>query len=251
MLFEGKSALVTGGSRGIGRAISTMFAKEGAAIAINYLRNSGAADEAIDALEALGATAIAIKADLRDPERVEDMVARVVDAFGGLDFVVSNAASGSNKPSMELKPSGWDWTININARALLLLAQSALPHLRRRGGGRIVSISSLGATRVNTNYTSVGVSKAALEALTRYLAVELAPEHIVVNCISASTVRTEALEHFPNAEAMVAAALERTPAGRMVRPDDIAAVVRFLCSPQAEMIVGQTIVVDGGFSLPI
>ncbi|HEY3211992.1 MAG TPA: enoyl-[acyl-carrier-protein] reductase FabL [Actinomycetota bacterium] len=251
MIFDGKAALVTGGSRGIGRAIATMFAQNGAAVAINYLRQTAAAEATVAELQRSGANVIAIKADLRGPERVANMVTRVVVEFGGLDFVVSNAASGSNKPSMELKPSGWDWTLNINARALLLLAQSALPQFRRRGGGRIVSISSLGAIRVNENYTSVGVSKAALEALTRYLAVELAPEHVVVNCVSASTVRTEALDHFPNAEQMVAAALERTPAGRMVTAEDIAAVVRFLCSPEAEMIVGQTIVVDGGFSLPI
>lgn len=251
MTYEGKVALVTGGSRGIGRAIATMFAREGAAVSIGYLRNRSGAHETVASIESLGGRAVAIKADVRDPDRVEDLVTRTVEAFAGVDFVVSNAASGSNKPAMELRPSGWDWAVDINARAMLFLAQSALPHLRLRGGGRIVGISSLGAGRVNANYTSVGVSKAALEALTRYLAVELAPEHIVVNCVSASTVRTEALEHFPNADAMIAVALHRTPAGRMVRPDDIAAAVRFLCSPEAEMIVGQTIVVDGGFSLPI
>lgn len=251
MSFDGKVALVTGGSRGIGRAISSMFAKEGAAVAIAYLRNTTAAEETVALIERLGPRAMAVKADVRDPDRVHDLVTRVVETFGGLDFIVSNAASGSNKHSMELKASGWDWALNINARALLFLAQSALSHFRQRGGGRIVSISSLGAGRVNVNYTSVGVSKAALEALTRYLAVELAPEGVVVNCVSASTVRTEALEHFPNAEQMIAAALARTPAGRMVTPDDIAAAVRFLCSSDADMIVGQTIVVDGGFSLPI
>lgn len=251
MRFEGKVALVTGGSRGIGRVISTMFVREGAGIAINYFRGTAAAEETIDELRKVGAKAIAIRADVRDRERVEDMVARVVDEFGGLDFVISNAASGSNKPSMDLKASGWDWTLNINTRALLFLAQSAVPHLRSRGGGRIISISSLGAGRVLPNYASVGVSKAALEALTRYLAVELAPDHIGVNCLSASTVETDALKHFPNAEEMLAAARQATPAGRMVKPEDIAAAVGFLCSPDAEMIVGQTLIIDGGFSLPI
>jgi enoyl-[acyl-carrier protein] reductase III len=251
MRFTGKVALVTGGSRGIGRTISTMFAREGAAVAVNYLRRGAAAEETVNELRELGAQAVAIKADVRDRERVQEMVTRVVDEFGGLDYVISNAASGSNRHSMDLSPSGWDWTLTINSRALLFLAQAAVPYMRSRGGGRIISISSLGAIRVLPNYTSVGVSKAALEALTRYLAVELAPEGILVNCISASTVETEALEHFPNAEEMLAAARERTPAGRMVRPEDIASALRFLCSPDAEMIIGHTLVIDGGFSLPI
>ena len=251
MRFRGKVALVTGGSRGIGRAISTMFAQEGAAIAVNYRNRTEAAEDTIGELRDLGAKAIAIKANVRDDQRVRDMVSRVVDELGGLDFIVSNAASGSNKPAMDLSTAGWDWTLNINARALLSLAQAAVPFMRTRGGGRIVSISSLGANRVLPNYTSVGVSKAALEALTRYLGVELAPERILINCISASTVETDALGHFPNAPEMLAAARERTPAGRMVRPEDIAVAVRFLCSPDAEMIVGQTLLIDGGFSLPI
>jgi len=249
--FEGKVALVTGGSRGIGRVISTMFVREGAGVAVNYFRGTATAEETVDELRQVGPKVVAIKADVRDRDRVEDLVATVVEEFGGLDFVISNAASGSNKPSMDLKASGWDWTLNINARALLFLAQSAVPHLRDRGGGRIISISSLGAARVLPNYTSVGVSKAALEALTRYLGVELAADHIGVNCISASTVETDALKHFPNAEDMLAAARQATPAGRLVKPEDIAAVVRFLCSPDADMIVGQTLIIDGGFSLPI
>ena len=251
MRFEGKVALVTGGTRGIGKTIATMLAREGACVAVNYLRRRGPADETVAELQAMGAQVMAVKADVRDRDRVREMVSQVVEAFGGIDFAISNAASGSNKPAMQLEASGWDWTLNINARALLFLAQESAPSMRSRGGGRIVSISSLGASRVLPNYTSVGVSKAALEALTRYLAVELAPDGITVNCVSGGVVETEALNHFPNREEMVAAGRERTPAGRMVTPEDIAGTVGFLCSPEAGMIVGQTIVVDGGYSLPV
>ncbi len=250
MRFEGKVAIVTGGTRGIGRAIATMFAREGAAVAVGYLRRKGPADETVHELESLGARVRAFKCDVRDRDRVREMVAEVASELGGVDFVVSNAASGSNKPAMELTETGWDWTMNINTRALLFLAQEVVPYMRQHGGGRIVSISSLGAGRVLPDYVSVGVSKAALEALTRYLAIELAPEHITVNCVSGSVVETEALRHFAIGEQMLRAGRERTPAGRMVQPDDIANAVGFLCSRDAEMIVGQTIVVDGGFSLP-
>ncbi len=248
--FKGKVALVTGGTRGIGRAIATMFAREGASVAVNYLRRRGPADETVEYLRGLGAPALAVKADVRDRDRVREMVGQVVSEFGGVDYLVSNAASGSNKPALELESSGWDWTLNINTRAMLFLAQEAAPSMRERGGGRILSISSIGAGRVLPNYTSVGVSKAALEALTRYLAVELAPDGITVNCVSGGVVDTEALLHFENRDQMLESGRERTPAGRLVTPEDLASVVRFLCTPDAAMIVGQTILVDGGYSLP-
>jgi len=248
--FEGRVALVTGGTRGIGRAIATMFAHEGAAVAVNYLRRRGPADETVEHLRSLGVPALAVRADVRDRDRVREMVAEVVGALGGVDYAISNAASGSNKPAMELEASGWDWTMNINTRALLFLAQETAPSMRERGGGRIVSISSIGAGRVLQNYTSVGVSKAALEALTRYLAVELAPDRVTVNCVSGGVVDTEALLHFPNREEMLEHGRVRTPAGRLVTPEDLAQTVRFLCSPEAAMILGQTILVDGGYSLP-
>lgn len=249
--FEGKVAVVTGGTRGIGKAIAKMFASEGANVAVNYLRRRADAEETLKELEALGVKAVAVKADVRDQERIRDFIGEVTRELGGVDVLISNAASGSNKNAMELTPTGWDWTMNINARALLLLAQEVVPSMRSRGGGRIVSITSLGSSRVLPNYTSVGVSKAALESLTRYLAVELASDKITVNCVSGSVVDTEALNYFQSKEQMLQAGRERTPAGRMITPEDLAATVGFLCSPEAEMIVGQSIVVDGGFSLLI
>ncbi|HEV7565623.1 MAG TPA: SDR family oxidoreductase, partial [Microbacteriaceae bacterium] len=154
-------------------------------------------------------------------------------------------ASGVSVPALEATEKHWDWTVNTNARALLQLAQAAAPSMP--DGSSIVAISSLGAQRVLDNYTLVGTSKAALEALVRYLAVELAPR-IRVNAVSGGVVDTDALEHFPNREEMLAAGAAN-PVGRMVTPDDIANAVAFLCSADADMVRGQTVIVDGGFSL--
>lgn len=250
--FAGKVALITGSGRGIGRAIALRFAREGADVVVNYFRNREPAEQTAAEIEALGRRAIVVKADVGEP----DEIARLVDAardFGGPDILVHNAASGYNRPVMEQRVKGWDWTLNINARAALFLAQRAAPLMQARGGGAIVNLSSVGAQRVLPDYVVVGASKAALEAVTRYLAVELAPLGIVVNAVSAGMVRTDALQHFPGMreqfEERFAYALARTPAGRVLESDDVAGVVAFLCSPEAAMIRGQTILIDGGASL--
>jgi enoyl-[acyl-carrier protein] reductase III len=175
---------------------------------------------------------------------------RVVEEFaanGPYGAVVHNAATGVIRSALETEDKHWDWTLATNARALLSLARACAPHMDP--GSSIVAISSLGSMRVLENYILVGTSKAALESVVRYLAVELAPRDIRVNAVSAGVVETEALDHFPNREQMLHAAQARTPAGRMVEPDDVAAAVAYLCSPDAEMVRGQTLIVDGGYSL--
>ncbi|MBI4328439.1 MAG: enoyl-[acyl-carrier-protein] reductase FabL [Chloroflexi bacterium] len=246
--MAGKTALVTGGSRGIGRAISLELARLGANVAINYFRNPRAARETAKEIGALGVRVSMHKAHVGDPEQVEAMFREVQQTYGSLDILVNNAASGVQRSALELETKHWDWTLDINARGPWLCTKAAVPLMAGRRG-RVVNISSLGSQRVMDVYMAVGVSKAALEALTRYLAVELAPWGITVNCVSGGIVATEALEHFPNREEMLAAAERQTPAGRMVTTQDIAHVVAFLCSDEAQMIVGQTIVVDGGMSL--
>jgi enoyl-[acyl-carrier protein] reductase III len=170
-----------------------------------------------------------------------------VEALGPLDVLVHNAATGVIRGALETEDKHWDWTLNANARALLSLTRVVAPSMPR--GSSIVGISSLGSVRVLENYSLVGTSKAALEALVRYLAVELAPLGIRVNAVSAGVVETGALEHFPNREEMLASGVGN-PAGKLVTPEDVAGVVSFLCSPDAEMIRGQTLVIDGGWSLP-
>jgi enoyl-[acyl-carrier protein] reductase III len=243
MSAEGSSVLVTGGSRGIGRAIAVRFAELGAArVAIGYLRNDAAAEAAAAELRALGAEPVLLRGNV-----ASERVAREAAELGPWDVVVHNAATGVIRPALEVDEKHWDWTLSANARALLSLARAAAPSMRP--GSSIVGISSLGSTRVLENYVLVGTSKAALEAIVRYLAVELAPRGIRVNAVSAGVVETDALEHFPNREQMLAEGRERTPAGRIVEPRDVADAVVFLCSPQAEMVRGHTLVVDGGYSL--
>jgi enoyl-[acyl-carrier protein] reductase III len=244
LTFEGKSVLVTGGSRGIGRAIALRFAELGAArVAISYLRNDKAAEETGKELEQAGTEALLLRGNLGDPEKA----AALVDEAGALDVLVSNAATGVIRPALEIEEKHWDWTLNANARALLTLTRHAAPSMPE--GSSIVAISSLGSQRVLEDYVVVGVSKAALEALVRYLAVELAPRGIRVNAVSAGLVETGALEYFEKRDAMLDCYRSRTPAGRLVEPDDVADAVCFLASPGADMIRGQTIIVDGGYSV--
>ena len=243
MTFEGKSVLVTGGSRGIGRAISLRFAEQGARrVAVSYLRNDTAAEETAEEIRKLGAEPVLLRGNLGDPDKTKALL----EEAGALDVIISNAATGVIRPFQELDEKHWDWTLNANARALFTIAREASPAMP--AGSSIVAISSLGSDRVLDNYVLVGVSKATLEALVRYLAVELAPQDIRVNAVSAGLVETGALDYFPNREEMLRFYRERTPAGRLVEPEDVADVVCFLASPAAAMIRGQTLIVDGGYS---
>jgi enoyl-[acyl-carrier protein] reductase III len=242
-LTHARAVLVTGGTRGIGKAIARRFAALGARrIALGYLRNDRAAEGAADEIRALGAESVLVRGNVASPA-----VAEQVAALGPLDALVHSAATGVIRPALETSDKHFDWTLAANTRAFLSLARAAAPQMQP--GASIVGLSSLGSERVLDNYVLVGVSKAALEALVRYLAVELAPRGIRVNAVSGGVIDTEALDHFPNREQMLSWCRERTPAGRLAEPDDVADAVAFLCSAQAEMIRGQTLVVDGGFSL--
>ena len=253
LALHNKIALVTGSGRGIGRAIALHFAQLGADVIVNYHRNEAPAQEVATQIRALGRRALVVKANLSKPEDIDLLFAQTEAEFHGLDIFISNAASGFNRPAMTQKVSGWDWTLNVNARAFLFASQRAVPLMQTRGGGSIIAISSPGAQRVLPDYVAVGASKAALESLTRYLAVELAPQNICVNAVSPGMVLTDALQHFAvlSAPETIPNAIAHTPAGRLVTPEDIAGIVAFLCSPAAFMIRGQVLTIDGGYTLPV
>ena len=245
--LEGKAAIITGGSRGIGRAIALKFARNGIHVVVNYVRHRKDAEDTAAEVESHGVRCFVVKANVSNDEDVKAMFALIEKEFGVLHFLVSNAASGVLKPALELSSRHWNWAMDINARALLSLVREGAPLLPR--GGRIMAVSSLGAVRAIENYTAVGASKAALESLVRHLAVELGPRGINVNTISAGAVDTEALKKFPNRQQILDTALSKTPMGRLTTPEDVADVALFLCSDLAAMIQGQTIVVDGGYSI--
>ncbi|MBB5181815.1 enoyl-[acyl-carrier protein] reductase III [Planomicrobium koreense] len=242
-----KVALVTGSSRGLGKALAIALAEQGYDIVVNYARSKTAALDTVKEIEARGQKALLVRANVGDVEKLRGMFETIKEEFGRLDVFVSNAASGVLRPVMELEESHWDWTMNINAKAMLFGAQEAAKLMDN--GGKIIGISSLGSIRYLENYTTIGVSKAAVESITRYLAVELAPKGISVNTVSGGAIDTEALTHFPNREELLNDARVNTPAGRMVEIDDMVKAALFLISDNADMIRGQTIIVDGGRSI--
>ena len=252
MIFENKIALVTGSSRGIGREIALCLAERGAHVVINYVHNESPAKEVAQKIREFGRQAITVRANIGKMEGLQRLFEETEKVFGRLDFFIANAASGFNRPGMDQNESGWDHTLSVNAKSFLFGAQLALPLMEKAGGGAMVAVTSPGAERVMPDYIAVGASKAALNSLVRYLAVELAPKHISVNAISPGIVETDALKHFSALKEndVIPKAVAATPAGRLVTPRDIALLAAFLCSPDAEMIRGQVITIDGGYTLP-
>lgn len=247
--FKGKKALITGGSRGIGKAIALELASNGVDCVINYLRNEEAANEVKKALEEKGVKAHLVQGNVGDADEIKKLIQETSDFFGGtLDIFVHNAALGAFKPVLDLKPNQWDMSFNINVKALYLAAKQLVPMMEGRNS-KILSISSLGSISYIPDYGAIGISKAAMENLIRYLAVELAPKKIRVNAVSGGPIDTDALKMFPKYDQMVEDCLRRTPAGRLGAPEDIAKVIAFLCSEQSSWIVGQTLIADGGMSL--
>ena len=245
--LAGKVALVTGAARGIGRAVAHKLAFAGCDVVVNYYNSHEEAEALCSEFKAMGRRSIAVKASVSQSDSVDELFGELRAHFDRLDIVVSNAASGVLKPALQMSLKHWRWCMETNAFALNLLAQRAAPMMA--GGGRIIALSSLGSVRAMPNYAFIGASKAALESLVRSLAQELGPSGIRVNAVSAGVVETDALAHFPNREELLASFKARTPAGPVLTPDDVAGAVYLLCLPEAGMINGHTLFVDGGFAI--
>ena len=245
--LEGKVAVITGGSRGIGKAISLKLAKAGADICINFLRNVSKADETKSEIEKIGRKCILVKGNIAEPETAKKIRQEIEKNWSKVDIVVLNAASGVLRPFWETELKHFRWTLEINAFGQMNLVRELLDLIPE--GGKIIAISSLGAVRAIPNYTLVGASKGALESIARHMALELSKRKINVNVVEAGVVETDALRWFPNRDEIINESKRRTPLGRLVEPEDVANVVLFLSSPLANMIQGQVIVVDGGYSI--
>lgn len=247
--LRNKAFLITGGTRGIGLAISLRFARSGATVISNYLRDEKSAQhlEAIAKEEGLAVSLC--RADLTTERGLEQLGHSLEASSPQLSGFVHCAATGIHRPIEELTERHLDWTFNLNLRSFFKLVKV---HLGRFStGSSIVAVSSWGALRALPAYALVGSSKAGLESLARHLAVELAPRGIRVNILTAGAVLTDAWKAMPNSEFRIAEAIRRTPAGRLVTAEEVAYSAQFLCSDAAAGIIGQTLVVDGGIGITI
>jgi enoyl-[acyl-carrier protein] reductase III len=242
--LAGTSVLVTGGTRGIGRAISLRLARGGANVIANYARNEAAAD----ALKAQATTdnlpIETLRADLTLAKGMALVQERMEKCEGSVVSIVHCAATGVHKPFDELSLKHWDWTFALNARVFFELVRVLLPLLSE--GSAVVAVSSAGAVRAVPAYTVIGASKGALESTARHLAIELAPRGIRVNILAPGSVETSAWDAFPDKDQRLAEALRRAPRGRLITTDEVAFAAQFLCSRASRGIVGETLVVDGG-----
>ncbi len=236
--------LITGASRGIGRAIANRFGQDGARILVNYLQNERAAEQTCEEVRAAGGEAWAIQGDVRAPDALQALAHEAQMRFGGLDILVHNAAIGALKPMDQIRVSQWDLTLESSLRPFWLLTKLVKPLLRP--GARVIGITSLGSRQFTPGYSAMGAAKAGVEALTRQLAVELAP--IRVNTVCGGLVDTDSLAYIPDSATWGKQVAEATPLKRLGTPDDIAGAVAMLCSPDAGWITGQILVADGGLS---
>ena len=247
MIFKDKTVLITGGSRGIGKSLCLAFAKNGCNIIFTYLRSKTESEKLTKKIKEIGVKVESIKINLKSTTEIEKLYNFLVSKKMKVNFLINNAASGVMKNSLDTTEKHWDWTLDINAKAPWILSKNIAKIMPKNS--RIINITSPGSSKVLKNYFSIGVSKAALESLTRYMAVDLAPKGINVNSISPSLVETDALKYFPNQEDIKTILERKNPKEKKLTPDDIAEVAVLLCQEKSNMIVGQNIIIDGGENL--
>lgn len=246
--LAGQVALVTGSSRGIGRACAIQLAEAGADVIVNYVTSQSAANEVAAEIQKLGRRVAVVKADVSEYDDVRSMLEFVGEKFGRLDVLISNAASGGFRPLLETNARHFEAAMNTNVRSLLFLVQAAMPLLERKEGrAKVVTLSSHGSRMALPMYGMIGTSKAALESLVRQFTLEIGDRGVNINCILAGLVETDSTRRFPNAEQIFAGARAKTMVGgRPLTADDVARAALFLSSPLADLVQGQVLVVDGG-----
>jgi enoyl-[acyl-carrier protein] reductase III len=251
--LTGKVALVTGGSRGIGRAIALRLAEAGADVVVNFVAARTAADHTAGQIAALGRRVAEVQADVSEPDDIQSMLDWIGESFGRLDILVSNAADGGAGHLLDTTPEQFAAAMNTNVRALILLVQAALPLLQAGGGrSKVVALSSLGAEAAVPGFGLLGASKAALESTVRHLALELGDRGVNVNAVQAGMVDTDASRAAPEFARLLGAQAERQMTGdRSLTADDVANAVLFLASPLSDLVQGQTLTVDGGAAVRV
>ncbi len=251
--LTGKVALVTGSSRGIGRACAERLAEAGADIVVNYVSSIDEARQTVEAVQRHGRRAVAIKADVSEQDDVAEMIEHVRQTFGRLDILVSNAATGGFRLVIGASARNFEAAFNTNVRALMFLVQSALPLLEKSNGrAKVVALSSHGSHMALPMYGLIGASKAALESLVRHLTLEIGDRGINLNVVMAGLVETDSTRNIPHSQEIFAARKQKTMTGdRMLEPQDVADAVLYLASPLSDLVQGATLIVDGGAAIHV
>ena len=247
MILKDKTVIITGGTRGLGKELCLEFAKNGCNVIFTYSRSQTESKKVKLEIEKLGVTAKFFKLNLLSPDNINQFCEIIKKENINFDFLINNAASGVMKNSIDTTEKHWDWTLKVIVKGPWLLSKNLSKNINKKG--KIINISSPGSTKVLNNYFSIGVSKAALESLTRYMAYDLAKDDISVNSISASLLETDAIKHFPNQEEIKSILSRKNPKQKKLIPNDVAKFAVSLCSEAGDMVIGQNILIDGGDTL--
>jgi 3-oxoacyl-[acyl-carrier protein] reductase len=249
MRLKGKIALVTGSSRGVGRAVALSFAKEGANVLVNYTSNEKAAEEAVEAIEAMGSKAVAVKADVAQKSDAENLVATAVDTFGGLDILVNNA--GFTRPALMIKMTEeqWDQVVDIHLKGAFLCSQAAANRMKEQKRGKIINVMSVAGLVGTVGQINYSAAKGGILSMTKSMARELARYNICANVISLGIVATDMTEKIRSDDKLKEIYMNRILLKRFAEPDDISPAFVFLASDESNYITGQLLCVDGGYGM--